>query len=179
MFVAVHVSLDFNDVPCSSKSCATQNNKGACFVMGRGELFSFRTPNNRLLMALAECHWSQKTTCHQFLSRVQRWSCKPPACNQRQSKFVAVKVTGSDAVTKSLIIQEMKQFILSWVTSSGNLSELWKPRTRESILFFILLGWSQLSHDAISAPWTSCQIRKSVGCACAENAGNVFPATVC
>ena len=56
MFVAVHVSLDFNNVPCSSTSYAIQNNKSACFVMGRGELFSFGTPNNRLLMALAECH---------------------------------------------------------------------------------------------------------------------------
>ena len=28
-----------------------------------------------------------------------------------------------------------------------------------------------------SSPWVSCQIRKIVGCACAWNAGNVFPAT--
>ena len=27
--------------------------------------------------------------------------------------------------------------------------------------------------------WASCQIRKFAGCACAGNAGNVFPATLC
>ena len=29
----------------------------------------------------------------------------------------------------------------------------------------------------LTSPWTSCQIRKIAGCACAGNAGNVFPAT--
>ena len=28
-----------------------------------------------------------------------------------------------------------------------------------------------------AAPWASCQIRKTAGCACAGNAGNVFPAS--
>ena len=32
-------------------------------------------------------------------------------------------------------------------------------------------------HGASSPPWASYQIRKIAGCACAGNAGNVFPAT--
>ena len=31
--------------------------------------------------------------------------------------------------------------------------------------------------NPVSSPWASCQIRKIAGCACAGNAGNVFPAT--
>ena len=31
---------------------------------------------------------------------------------------------------------------------------------------------------AVCSPWVSCQIRKIAGCACAGNAGNVFPASV-
>ena len=36
--------------------------------------------------------------------------------------------------------------------------------------------WTIPSHGDVMT-WASCQIRKSVGCACAENAENVFPAT--
>ena len=36
-------------------------------------------------------------------------------------------------------------------------------------------GWKITSR--YSSPWASWQIRKIAGCACAENAGNVFPST--
>ena len=34
-----------------------------------------------------------------------------------------------------------------------------------------------LTDSSLHVPWASCQIRKIAGCACAGNAGNVFPAT--
>ena len=37
--------------------------------------------------------------------------------------------------------------------------------------------WSRIPCQKIKPPWASCQIGKIVGCACAGNAGNVFPAT--
>ena len=37
--------------------------------------------------------------------------------------------------------------------------------------------WSRTPCQKIKPPWASCQIGKIVGCACAGNAGNVFPAT--
>ena len=35
--------------------------------------------------------------------------------------------------------------------------------------------WSLMSYWKLPAPWASYQIRKMAGCACAVNAGNVFP----
>ena len=36
-------------------------------------------------------------------------------------------------------------------------------------------SWEQTSTKCADSPWASCQIRKIAGCACAGNAGNVFP----
>ena len=45
---------------------------------------------------------------------------------------------------------------------------------------FCYKGWWGIQYIPCSMqfiPWVSCQIRKIAGCACAGNAGNVFPAT--
>ena len=39
-------------------------------------------------------------------------------------------------------------------------------------------GGGGYNHSGMTATRASCQIRKIVGCACAGDAGNVFPATV-
>ena len=48
-----------------------------------------------------------------------------------------------------------------------------------NINFLILadLCWWKSSLGCFMLPWDTCQIRKIAGCACAGNAGNVFPAT--
>ena len=58
---------------------------------------------------------------------------------------------------------------------TGYMSPRWEGFVRainESVVYTALLGWDNL---LTTEPWTSCQTRTIKGCACAGNAGNVFP----
>ena len=71
--------------------------------------------------------------------------------------------------------------ITTITTTSPNLINIWKSALSANSL--LPLTWCvallKRSNDNVKIlPWASCQIRKIAGCACAGNAGNVFPATV-
>ena len=69
----------------------------------------------------------------------------------------------------------MKQSWCIWVKSTGTKNQ--QNTTKRIYLFdlHILYVIYWMHHALVSVPWASYQIRKIAGCACAGNAGNVFP----
>ena len=75
--------------------------------------------------------------------------------------------------------------IFMWLSQNhtDNKSKFVYVRSHNLGLWFLVLAKCYIYFDWVSLcptqhrPWTSCQIRKITCCACAGNAGNVFPAT--
>ena len=85
-------------------------------------------------------------------------------------------MTSSNGNISALLI------ICAWNSSVTNEFHTQRPVTRCFDVFFDLRLDKQLSKqswgwcfETPSCPWASYQIRKIAGCACAGNAGNVFP----
>ena len=66
-----------------------------------------------------------------------------------------------------------KNSVILYQTQCVNLS-ISGPSYMRDPYWVITVFAATLTHDGT---WTSCQIRKSAGCACVGNAGNIFPAT--
>ena len=82
-----------------------------------------------------------------------------------------LSATQRDACMCSLTTQKPKRLPTGWIGSKFHTEHVIDAAVfcANNPLLFIC----RLSH--LPSPWASCQIRKIAGCACAGNAGNVFP----
>ena len=116
-------------------------------------------------------------------NQLWRWSPFTSMANFRPSKIKAINLGWES--TLSLMLAPSCYWQLHWyqfrdcdmvTVMQGSANE-----SRACIITPSLIGWTQnpewsLQHS--THPWASCQMRKIAGCACAVNAGNVFPTTV-